>query len=133
MKIEDLPRPAHYRRQMTANGGYEMVPAYTAEEVLGILEGVWIKTQDQMPPSGQTVLAYYINQVGNGRRVRAQWIAAKSCESGSESDIGEYDEETDTYYDPEGWYEQIDNWDTYSAVGICGVTVTHWMPLPKAP
>lgn len=38
MKIEDLPRPANYRRQMAKNGGYEMVPAYTAEEVLGILE-----------------------------------------------------------------------------------------------
>lgn len=40
MKIEELPRPANYRRQMAKNGGYEMVPAYTAEEVLGILEGV---------------------------------------------------------------------------------------------
>ena len=40
MKIEDLPRPSHYRRQMAKNGGYEMVPAYTAEEVLGILEGI---------------------------------------------------------------------------------------------
>lgn len=39
MKIEDLPRPANYRRQITKNGGYEMVPAYTAEEVLGVLEG----------------------------------------------------------------------------------------------
>lgn len=38
MKIEDLPRPANYRRQMAKNGGYEMVPAYTAEEVLGIVE-----------------------------------------------------------------------------------------------
>lgn len=37
MKIEDLPRPANYRRQMAKNGGYEMVPAYTAEEVLGIV------------------------------------------------------------------------------------------------
>ena len=23
------------------------------------------------------------------------------------SEIGEYDEETDTYYDPEGWYEAL--------------------------
>lgn len=93
----------------------------------------WIKTADQMPPSGQTVLVFYLNANGLPRRVRAQWIAAKSSESGSESDIGEYDEATDTYYDPEGWYEQIDNWDTYSAVGICGVEVTHWMPMPPEP
>ena len=93
----------------------------------------WIKTADQMPPSGQTVLVFYLNANGLPRRVRAQWIAPKSSESGSESDIGEYDEATDTYYDPEGWYEQIDNWDTYSAVGICGVEVTHWMSMPPEP
>ena len=93
----------------------------------------WIKTADQMPPSGQTVLVSYLNANGLPRRVRAQWIAPKSSESGSESDIGEYDEVTDTYYDPEGWYEQIDNWDTYSAVGICGVEVTHWMSMPPEP
>jgi hypothetical protein len=93
----------------------------------------WIKTADQMPPSGKTVLAFYLNANGLPRRVRAQWVAAKSSESGSESDIGEYDEATDTYYDPEGWYEQIDNWDDLSAVAICGVTVTHWMLLPEPP
>lgn len=79
------------------------------------------------------MLAFYLNDAGKERLVRAQWIAAKSCESGRESDIGEYDEATDTYYDPEGWYEQIDNWDVYSAVGICGAAVTHWMPLPPSP
>lgn len=93
----------------------------------------WAPVAERMPPSGQTVLAFYLNSNGNERRVRAQWIAAKSCESGCESDIGEYDEATDTYYDAEGWYEQIDNWDLYSAVAMFEVNVTHWMPLPPAP
>ena len=53
MKIEDLPRPANYRRQMAKNGGYEMVPAYTAEEVLGILEGIRC---EQTIPTGTRVV-----------------------------------------------------------------------------
>lgn len=93
----------------------------------------WISVAETMPESGRKVLAYYLNQSGKDRRVRAQWIAAKSHESSPDSDIGEYDEEADAYFDPEGWYECIDNWDDYSSVGICGVEVTHWMPLPPPP
>lgn len=45
-----------------------------------------------------------------------------------------YDEKTDDYYVPEGWYEMIDNWDDYD---ICKLypknKPTHWMPLPNHP
>lgn len=44
----------------------------------------------------------------------------------------DYDEETDEYYFPEGWWEIIKNWDDYSCVAIED-TVTHWMPLPQPP
>jgi hypothetical protein len=54
-----------------------------------------------MPQSGVIVLACYRNSAGNLRRIRAEWVADKTQESGSESDIGVYDEATDTYYDPE--------------------------------
>jgi Protein of unknown function (DUF551) len=93
----------------------------------------WILTSEQMPPStGQTVLAYYKNENGLGRRVRAKWVKAKTVESSSDGDIGEYDEATDTYYDPEGWYEKIDNWPEYTSVFISH-EVTHWTYLPEAP
>jgi len=96
--------------------------------------GAWVPVEERMPASGAVVLACYRNALGNWRRIRASWIAAKTEESGSESDIGEYDEATDTYYDPEGWYEQIDNWDDgFSAVGVNQGTITHWMPLPAPP
>lgn len=96
--------------------------------------GAWVPVAERMPASGAVVLACYRNALGNWRRIRASWIAAKTEESGSESDIGEYDEATDTYYDPEGWYEQIDNWDDgFSAVGVTQGTITHWMPLPAPP
>lgn len=93
----------------------------------------WVPVDERLPPSGVTVLACYINRCGHVRRIRAAWVAAKSSEASSESDIGEYDEATDAYYDPEGWYEQIDNWDVYTAVGVNEGEITHWIPLPAAP
>lgn len=44
----------------------------------------------------------------------------------------DYNEDTDEYYFPEGWWEVIKNWDDYSCVAIED-KVTHWMPLPKGP
>lgn len=44
----------------------------------------------------------------------------------------DYDEETDEYYFPEGWWEVIKNWDDYSCVAVEDA-VTHWMPLPQPP
>jgi hypothetical protein len=93
----------------------------------------WVRVTDQMPENGATVLACYRNENGKLRRIRAAWVAANSCESGPESEIGEYDEATDTYYDPEGWYEQIDNWDDYTALAVYQGQITHWMALPPVP
>ena len=92
----------------------------------------WVSVDDRMPEPGVTVLASYLNSNGLPRRIRAKWVKAGSCESSPESDIGEYDEASDTYYDPEGWYEQIDNWDDYTAI-LVDAAVSHWMPMPAAP
>lgn len=93
----------------------------------------WIPVSERLPDSGVVVLACYRNGLGNLRRIRANWLAAKTAESSSDSEIGEYDEETDCFYDPEGWYERIDNWCDYTAVAVCEGDVTHWMPLPPPP
>lgn len=93
----------------------------------------WVCVDQEMPKSGQVVLACYKNSAGNWRSIKAQWIAAKTNEASIESDIGEYDEESDTYYDPEGWYEKIDNWDEYSHIAVCEGGVSHWMPMPEPP
>ena len=86
--------------------------------------GSWVPVVERMPPSGAVVLVAYRNERGEWRRIRAQWIAAKSVEAGCDSEIGEYEEATDTYYDPEGWYESINNWDDYSAVMVYeGLTI----------
>jgi Protein of unknown function (DUF551) len=93
----------------------------------------WIPVAERMPKSGQTVLACYTNSAGNVRRIRAEWVADKSVEASSESEIGVYDEATDTCYDPAGWYEKIDNWGDYSSVAVVEGEITHWMQLPAFP
>lgn len=95
--------------------------------------GAWVPVAERLPDGGKTVLAVYRNGAGRVRRIRAVWVAAKTCEASPESEIGEYDEASDTYYDPEGWYEKIDNWYEYTAVEVHQGTVTHWMPLPAPP
>jgi hypothetical protein len=90
----------------------------------------WIKTADQLPKSGVPVIAYFVNGCGNGRRIRAMYAAPKTLEGNGESDFEEYDEESDTYYCPEGWYEKNEYEDTNWNVDD---PVTHWMPLPAAP
>lgn len=95
--------------------------------------GAWVQVAERLPDSGKTVLACYRNGAGRLRRIRAVWIAAKSCEACPDSEIGEYDDASDTYYEPEGWYEKIDNWEDYTSVAVYQGTVTHWMPLPAPP
>lgn len=94
---------------------------------------VWTSIKDAMPQSGATVLACYRNSHGNLRRIRAKWTSAKTVESNSEFEWGDYDEATDAYWTPEGWYECIDNWDEFSSIAVGEGEVTHWMPLPLAP
>lgn len=92
----------------------------------------WIPVTERLPASGVEVLACY-RSLGGWHIIRAHWAAANTVESGSESDIGEYDEATDQYYDPQGWYERIDYWDAYNRVAVDEGDVSHWMALPAPP
>jgi hypothetical protein len=67
------------------------------------------------------------------RQIRAHWIPAKTIEADMDDECSEYDEETDTDWTPEGWYEKIDNLGEYSAVAVCEGEVTYWTPLPPLP
>lgn len=97
----------------------------------------WIPVTERLPESGVHVLACCrVKWVGGGGRsyVCDAFYSAQKTEICSYNDDidAEYDEETDEYYMPEGWWEVIKNWDDYSCVGI-GNFVTHWMPLPEPP
>ena len=95
----------------------------------------WISVKERLPQGYESpVLAYYKNSLGNGRRVKAFYAPEKTIESDPEGDsYDEYDEDTETYYLREGWYECIDNWEDFSSVYIYQGNITHWMPLPEPP
>ncbi len=99
-------------------------------------EQPWIPVGERLPESERTVLAYYLNSHGKVRRIRAEYIAAKTkgADDGWDSDCdADYDEATDQSYWPCGWYEVMDNWDGLTHVAVTEGDVTHWMPLPAAP
>jgi hypothetical protein len=94
-----------------------------------------VAVAERLPEAGQKVIAYYLNALGNRRTILAEWVPAKSRTDDClvQDDFAEYDEETDEYYWPEGWYESIENWDDYDAVFVNEGVITHWQPLPTGP
>lgn len=94
---------------------------------------VWISTSTALPDPSTKVLAFYRNSLGKSCIVVAQWVPANTCQNSCDEDFAQYNEEFDDYFWPEGWYENIDNWDDFTAMQIYEGVVTHWMPLPVGP
>ena len=97
----------------------------------------WISVKDRLPESGEHILACCeMDSIYGGKKryvCDAFHAEYKSIEAIGDCDLDcDYDEETDEYYFPEGWYEVIKNWDEYSCI-LMDDTVTHWMPLPDPP
>ena len=59
-------------------------------------------------PTGKTVLIAWKNSQGKWRYAKAVKVAPKTMEASYETDWGEYDDETDTYWTPPGWYEDVE-------------------------
>ena len=96
-----------------------------------------ISVADELPKPGRKVIAHYIASNGRAVSVAAKYIAQGFREVGP-GDCGEslgldYDEATDTYYWPAGWYETVDNAPDYEHWLICEHKVTHWSHLPEHP
>lgn len=92
-----------------------------------------IPVSERLPEPGVKVLAHYFNGCGKSRTVCATWIPAKFCKDDidiDDSDFLEYDEGSDNYYWPEGWYEEIDNWDELQSICINERAVDYWQPIP---
>lgn len=97
----------------------------------------WVRCEERLPKSGTHVLVCCEIRGICGYKSRyvcdAFHTDAKSIPCQYSDDIdSEYDEETDEYYFPEGWWEVVKNWDDYSCVAISDF-VTDWMPLPEPP
>lgn len=75
-------------------------------------------------PSGKLVRLIAVFCSKHTQEASDEYIDADWCD---------YDETTDTYYCPEGWYEQIRNWDELSAVHISDMKPVLWQQLPELP
>jgi hypothetical protein len=87
---------------------------------------------EQMPEPGIKVIAHYLNDLGNGRTIMAEWVPAKSRKDDNDEDFAEYDEDDEEFYWPEGWYEVVENSSDYCAL-LVDKKITHWRPLPASP
>ena len=97
----------------------------------------WISVSDQLPAAKQRV---YVCVLGEGKKTpfqtMAEFISKRSvmfedyCNDENWPDGGDYDEDIDDYWTPEGWYE----WQSEPEINwMLGGRVTHWMPLLDLP
>ena len=84
----------------------------------------WISVDARLPEPDTPVLL----DIGKKYPIRALWAAKNTVRVGTDvDDWGEYDEETDEYYCPEGWYEWNEHEDVHWAVSE---TPRAWRELP---
>jgi len=89
------------------------------------------KTIDTAPKDGREVLVFYKNEQGKGRIVKARYVGRFTVECDDDTYQVDYDE-NDIPYCPEGWYEQVDNYDDFAEFYM-ERNITHWMKLPSYP
>ena len=105
-----------------------------AAELLERQALVPVAVSERLPRPSVKVLAHYFNGLGKERTICAIWVPAKTrSDSYGDDDFTEYDEESDTFYWPEGWYETIENWDDLGYVKVDEGEVIYWQPIPKLP
>jgi len=93
----------------------------------------WVPVGERLPDAPCfAVLACYVNEYGMTRQVRAEYVRRGELEANDDivGDWCEYDEATDTYNCPEGWYEFNEGEDVHWEISG---DVTHWRPLPEPP
>ena len=108
----------------------DAAPVYTHPYPPGGMAG-WTTLPGQMPEPNTPVLL----DIGKKFAIRALWAEKHTVRVGTDvDDWGEYDEETDEYYCPEGWYEWNEHEEVHWAVSE---TPRAWrelpQPLPAAP
>lgn len=83
-------------------------------------------------PINVPILIHYKTSYGRSCIIKARFVP-KFTEETEFAEWGEYEEETDIYYNPAGWYEMIDNWEEFSTIFVNEGVPDFWMPLPEPP
>lgn len=65
----------------------------------------WISTVLTPPPKNKPILINILDYKQESKIIKAVYFGEKKIVAAFDFDEGEYDEQTDTYYCPEGWYE----------------------------
>ena len=95
----------------------------------------WISVSDRLPPAEKKVILHqYVNDI---RQVQIYGYYAPKNTIEYEGDdefgfVADYDDATDKFYIPQGFYELIENWGDLSFVAVTG-RITHWMERPESP
>lgn len=88
--------------------------------------------QIETAPKNRTVLIFYKNECDKDRTIKAKYVGKHTVEHCGDDALDFDEDEFGNIWWPEGWYEEIDNWDDYASAFV-NHSPTHWMPLPKAP
>ena len=122
---EQLARVSKVIQLPTATGQPPVFPSMREPVV-----PTWTPVTEALPDAMLRVLVVVRN--AKMRTItRAYYVPAHTvCGDTYEGDDVEYDETTDDYYWPEGWYESV--LEAEIDFRLSG-TVTHWMPLPNLP
>lgn len=97
----------------------------------------WHDINTEPPAPGETVLFACETYPACSERPRSYivmgvYAEAKAVICGDDMRNAEYDEDTDEYYLPAGYYEKTVNWNDYEYAAITD-DVTHWRRLPGLP
>lgn len=126
-----------YREAFTAAHAAELNNLHAQiGDLLAMMVAQWVPVSERLPPPNQTVLVHYTNAAGKWRTVCGFHCGEKErdCDYyGNFEEGADWSEDGEVCYWPAGWYEELDNWEDYSAVAICYGEPTHWMPLPEPP
>lgn len=92
----------------------------------------WAYVEDGIPDNGVSVLVTFTDRGGRRRATVATLYGEQELESVDQDDRcgGVYDEDTDKYWAPPGWYETP--WSAEEVYPLDGVVVA-WRPLTVAP
>jgi len=94
------------------------------------LENPWVSVDKEMPEAGLMVLVRMQYAKGSKTVCFTAKYTAKFTEEADDF-YGDYDEKTDTYYCPEGWYENQTNWDgEYGYIFVNEGKVIEWLTIP---
>jgi hypothetical protein len=99
----------------------------TASE--GKLADLWIEASDRLPDGMSPVLAFFVNEYGRPRIIRAGYARLHEMELDVECCGGCTCGECEGEFVTPGWYENNEHEEVHWHVE----GITHWMPLPAPP